>query len=80
MKGKEKELLLNPHAGFLRLKDVLKIIPVARSTWLRGVESGRYPRSIKLSERTVAWAASEIYELVKNLQTKNSYPFTKGNE
>lgn len=80
MKGKEKELLLNPHAGFLRLKDVLKIIPVARSTWLRGVQSGRFPKPIKLTERTVAWAASEIYELVENLQTKNSYPFAKGNE
>lgn len=80
MKGNEKKLLLNPHAGFLRLKDVLKIIPVARSTWLRGVESGRFPKPVKLTERTVAWGAAEIYELVEKLQTENSYPFAEGNE
>lgn len=80
MNGNEKELLLNPHAGFLRLKDVLKIIPVARSTWLRGVESGRFPKPVKLTERTIAWGAAEIYELVEKLQTENSYPFAEGNE
>lgn len=52
---------------FLRVNQVLEIIPVSRSTWWEGVASGRYPKGIKLSERTTAWKLSSIMALIERL-------------
>jgi len=49
--------------GFLRLPDVLRRVPVSRSAWWAGIQSGRFPAGIKLSERTTAWKISDIDEL-----------------
>lgn len=32
----------------LRLKEVLRLIPVSRATWYAGIKSGRFPKSISL--------------------------------
>lgn len=45
----------------LRLKEVLQIIPVSRSVWYRGMDSGKFPRPIKLSPQTVAWRSEDIW-------------------
>jgi len=50
--------------GFIRLREVLKIIPVSKSTWYRGIQAGIYPKPVKLSKRVSAWKVSEIVELV----------------
>ncbi len=52
---------------FLRLPDVLKIIPVSRASWWAGVASGRYPQAVKLSPRCTAWRASDIKKLIEEL-------------
>jgi len=52
---------------FLRLKDVLKIYPVSKTTWWSGVKSGKYPQAVKLSERTTAWRASDIQALIESV-------------
>jgi len=54
-----------PETGLLRIKQVLKFIPVSRSSWWAGVKSGRFPQSIKLSERVTVWRASDIRALVE---------------
>lgn len=41
-------------------RNIPALLPVSRSTWYRGVRAGLYPQPIKLSERTVAWKASDI--------------------
>jgi len=64
------EVLKMPHNQndkFLRLKDVLKIYPVSKSTWWVGVKSGKFPQPVKLSERTTAWRASDIQKLVDSI-------------
>ncbi len=53
--------------GFLRLRQVLEIIPVSRSTWLEGVRIGIYPAPISLSQRTRAWPRAKIYALCDQL-------------
>jgi predicted DNA-binding transcriptional regulator AlpA len=53
-----------PETGFVRLPDVLRVIPVGRSTWWAGVKSGRYPAAVKLSARVTAWRVSEIRALI----------------
>lgn len=49
----------------LRLKDVLNIFPVSRSTWYAGVLSGQYPAAIRLSARAVGWLETEVLALIK---------------
>jgi len=56
-----------PEMGFLRLAQVLEVIPVSKSSWWAGVKSGRYPKAVKLSPRCTAWKAEDIQELIRNL-------------
>lgn len=56
-----------PQDGFLRLPEVLTLIPVSKSTWWAGVKSGRYPSSVKLGERVTAWRVSDIQNLIRQL-------------
>ncbi|MEM9284048.1 MAG: AlpA family phage regulatory protein [Verrucomicrobiota bacterium] len=50
------------------MPQVLSVIPVSRSTWLRGIETGRFPRPIKLSARTVAWHVDDIRDCIESLK------------
>lgn len=47
-------------AGYLRLPQVLEIIPVSKSTWWAGCRSGRFPRPVKLGPRITIWQAAVI--------------------
>lgn len=46
------------------------LFPVSRSTWLRGVQAGIYPKPIRLSLRRVGWLRSDIESLVVKLMKK----------
>lgn len=56
-----------PELGFMRLKQVLKVIPLGQTCWLDGVRSGRFPKPVKLSARCTAWRVEDIRELIKRL-------------
>lgn len=56
-----------PDTGFLRLADVLRFYPVSKSTWWAGVQNGRFPAPVKLSERTTAWRVEDIRELINSV-------------
>jgi prophage regulatory protein len=58
---------LNPVGRLLRLPEVLKIIPVSRSTWYEGVRRGHYPKPVRLSVRTSAWPEASIHRLANKL-------------
>lgn len=60
-----------PEIGFLRLPEVLAIIPVSRSTWLAGVRKGVYPEGRKLSPGCTAWSVADIRALVARINDKN---------
>jgi predicted DNA-binding transcriptional regulator AlpA len=54
----------NPQA-LLRLPQVLALIPVSKSTWWNGVKNGKFPRPIKLTERTTCWRARDILAFIE---------------
>lgn len=54
-------------SGFMRLKDVLKLIPVSKATWSAGVERGIYPQPFHPSAGTSAWKTSEIANLIEQI-------------
>jgi len=66
-----------PETGFVRLWQIVgnpkatpptpALIPVSRTTFLNGVKSGKYPRPIKLGERTTAWKVEDIRTLIAKL-------------
>lgn len=59
-----------PETGFLRLPQIIgnskakppipALIPVSKTTWWQGVKSGKFPKAVKLGERTTAWRIEDI--------------------
>ena len=60
-----------PATGFLRLPQVLALIPISKSAWWEGCKSGRYPKPVKLGPRTTVWRAEDIAALVERLGAQN---------
>jgi hypothetical protein len=66
-----------PETGFLRLPQIIgdkkssppipPIIPVSKTSWYAGIKSGRYPRPLKLSERSSAWRIEDIRKLIEEM-------------
>lgn len=44
----------------LRLPDVLKLVPIARSVLYGMVKEGTFPRPVKLGRRSVAWRRDDV--------------------
>ena len=56
-----------PETGFLRLPQVLQLIPVSKSAWWLGIKELRYPQGIKLGPNTTAWKVEDIRDLIEQL-------------
>jgi predicted DNA-binding transcriptional regulator AlpA len=56
-----------PETGFLRINEVLKLIPIGRSSWWAGVKTGKYPKPIKLGSKTTVWRVEDIRILIERL-------------
>lgn len=52
--------------GLLRLRDVLTIYRVSRSTWYAGIKSGLYQPGTPIGPRCVAWRSEYIRDLIAN--------------
>ncbi len=66
-----KEIYSNPtlqEDGYLRIRQVLKFIPVSKSTWWAGVAEGRFPKPVKLGPNMTAWSAKKIRKLIDELE------------
>lgn len=50
--------------GFLREKQVRKLIPVAHSTLWTWVRAGKFPAPIKLSDRITVWRNHEVQAFI----------------
>jgi prophage regulatory protein len=48
-------------------RGIKPLLPIGKSTFLLGVKSGKYPKPIRLGERTVAWRESDINDLLENI-------------
>jgi len=52
--------------GFLRLPQVLQLIPVCAATWWNGCRDGRFPKGIKISPRVTVWRGTDITALLES--------------
>lgn len=60
-----------PKTGLVRLTSILAPmgpIPVSKSTWWAGVNSGRFPQPLKLGPRTTVWKAEDIRALFDGIE------------
>ncbi len=58
-------ILTLPETGFLRLPAILKLFPIGKSSWWQGVKDGKFPKPVKLGERTTAWKVEDIRALIE---------------
>jgi prophage regulatory protein len=49
-------------SGFIRIRELVKRVPVAKSTVWQWVQDGKFPRPIKLSKGVTAWPVAAIDE------------------
>ncbi|MDA9095418.1 hypothetical protein N9J88_03380 [Porticoccaceae bacterium] len=64
-----------PISGYLRVAQIIgdkkkgipAIIPVSRASWWRGIQSGIYPKGIKISRRCTVWKVDDIALLIERL-------------
>lgn len=50
--------------GFMRLSQVLEVIPVSKSTWWAGVKTGRFPQPYKLDPGITVWRNDDIQAFI----------------
>lgn len=66
----QEEMKSLPTEGFVRLKQILEVFPIGKSSWWQGVKDGKYPQPIKLGPRTTAWRVEDIRKLIAELGNK----------
>ena len=55
-----------PHEGFVRLNQILAVVPVSKSSWWAGCKTGRFPKPIKFGPRTTVWRVNDIRSLIES--------------
>jgi len=63
----DRQLGIIPQNGFMRLEQVLSVMPIGKTAWYDGIKTGKFPKQVMLGRRTSAWRASDIRELVESL-------------
>ena len=58
----------------LRLREVLEIVPVSRTTWYDGMRIGLYPPSISLGGKRRAWVESQVLASIAALNKEMTLP------
>ena len=61
-----------PKTGFLRLPQVLTLIPISKSTWWAGCKTGRFPKPVKLGPRTTVWKVEDITALIESVNSQQA--------
>ena len=49
----------------LKIQKVIEITTLSRSTIYRLVESGKFPRPVKLTTRTIGWVEEEVRDFLQ---------------
>ena len=56
-----------PETGFLRLADVLRLVPVCRTAWYNGVRAGDFPQPVALGKRARGYRVEDVRALIDRL-------------
>jgi prophage regulatory protein len=56
---------------YIRIKELAKMLGISRQTIYRLIALEKFPKQIKLTERTAVWRLSTIEQWVSNRETAN---------
>lgn len=59
------DLAILPDTALLRLSQILRIVPMGKSSFLDKVARGLFPKPVKLGPRTSAWYVADIRKLLQ---------------
>jgi predicted DNA-binding transcriptional regulator AlpA len=59
-------------ACFLRLPQILRLIPVGKTTIWQWVKDGKFPKQIKLGPKLAVWRKDEVDEFIEKQFHQNS--------
>lgn len=59
-----------PETGFIRVKDVLKLVPFSHTTLWRKSKNGEFPPAIRLGCRITAFRAEQVREWIESQTEK----------
>ncbi len=62
-----------PTEGFVRLKQVLQIFPIGRTTLWRKVKNGKFPKPHKLGPNTSVWDVTELRKFKDSITQGESH-------
>ena len=51
-----------------RFNDVVSLLSISRSTLYDWIESGYFPRPLKLGRRAVGWISTEVHDWIEGRQ------------
>lgn len=61
--------------GFYRLREVLQIVPIRKSSLFRWIQGGIFPAPYKLGPRASAWSRQEVSDwCVARIEARESNP------
>jgi predicted DNA-binding transcriptional regulator AlpA len=66
--------------GFLRLPQVLKLIPVCPATWWAGCGTGRFPKPVKIGTRITVWRAADIADFIEKTNAQEDVAEASGGQ
>lgn len=58
------ETMALPAEGFIRVKQLIRVVPWSRTTVWRKVKTGAFPRPVKLSSYVTAWRVEDVREWI----------------
>jgi len=58
--------------AFLRLPQVLELIPIGKSTLWQKIKDGKFPKQIKLGSKISVWKASDVYAYIEQVSATGS--------
>lgn len=59
--------------GFYRLPTILSMLGgISKSLFYSKVQSGEWPKPVRLSERVSVWRKNDIHELILKIEMQNS--------
>ena len=59
-----------PYTGLVRIRQILTVLPIGKSTFWAGVRSGKYPKPVQSGMRVAMWRAEDIQALIASFEYK----------
>jgi predicted DNA-binding transcriptional regulator AlpA len=59
-----KDEALEQIIGFYRLPQILNLIPMSKSSWWNGINSGDFPEGFNIGSNITVWQKSDIHKLL----------------